>query len=139
MDDQWVKKNAEHTGQCGDGLFWWQAGGDLYIEEHGEICMDAFSWNSSIRNVKIAPGCTGIGMCAFHGCNLESVELPDGLERIDAYAFSVAAPLSLTIPDKGVGSFGLSSSFPSARRFSVFRSSVFLSSCSTSSDGLFLI
>jgi len=99
MDDQWVKKNAEHTGQCGDGLFGWQAGGDLYIEGHGEICMDAFSWNSSIRNVKIAPGCTGIGICAFHGCNLESVELPDGLERIDAYAFSVAAPLSLTIPD----------------------------------------
>lgn len=98
MDAQWIKKNAEYTGKCGDGLFWWRAGNDLYIEGQGEIDEYAFA-GYSYQNVKIASGCTEIGDYAFTCCHLECVELPDGLTRIGKGAFEWAYALScLTVP-----------------------------------------
>lgn len=94
-----IKMRAEATGKCGDGLTWWQAGGDLYIEGQGEIEEEAFLADQSVQNIKIAPGCTGIGARAFLACTLESVELPDGLDHIDSEAFYAAQLPSLTVPD----------------------------------------
>lgn len=98
MDGEWIKKNAERTGKCGDGLTWWQLGGDLYIEGQGTVD-DTFIGNESIRNVVIAPGCTGIGESAFFACDLENVELPETLKHIGDNAFSVCTLRSLAIPD----------------------------------------
>lgn len=99
MDIEYVKQNAERTGSCGDGLTWYQVGGDLYIEGQGAVEYFEFTYNESIRNVVIAPGCTGIDSGAFEHCTLDSVILPEGLAYIGDYAFSVDSPLTLTIPD----------------------------------------
>ena len=104
MDIEYVKQNAESTGNCGDGLTWWQLGGELYIEGQGEVTYRAFEGRESIQNVVIAPGCTGIGARAFKGCNLKSVSLPDGLQQIGARAFDMFFSqhdnaLSVIIPD----------------------------------------
>lgn len=99
MDIEWIRKNAENTGTCGEGLNWWQAGGNLYIEGQGAVASAAFISNKSIRRIVIAPGCTGIGDCAFAYCSLEHVELPEGMKHIGGIAFENCGLQTLTIPD----------------------------------------
>lgn len=104
MDIEYVKRNAEYTGECGEGLSWWQLGGDLYIEGQGKVTESAFVCRENIQNVVIAPGCTGIGAYAFQGCDLKNVQLPDGLRIIGEHAFDVYNPdeyseLTLEVPD----------------------------------------
>ena len=72
-----------------------------------------------IETVSIGKGVTGIGEYAFYYCSAFTLELPDGLERIGAYALAGCTCLTtLTIPDSvetiGTGAFSDCASLISA-------------------------
>lgn len=81
-------ENTLPSGICGDGLRYRKEKCVLYIEGQGTIEERAFDEDDSFWKVVIAPGCTGIGDCAFADCNwLQEVILPEGLSRIGECAF----------------------------------------------------
>ena len=99
MDIEYVKQNAESTGNCGNGLTWWQLNVDLYIEGQGEVEYRAFEGCESIQNVVIAPGCTGIGAYAFMCRNLKTVQLPDGLQSVGDGSFLGSSLKTINLPE----------------------------------------
>ena len=90
------------SGQCGDDLHWELSGdgvltvsgaGDMW-EWQDEMRVPWNSLRSSIKEVKVTPGVTGIGPYAFCFCqNLEQVSLPEGLTVIGVGAFQYSPAL----------------------------------------------
>ena len=117
------KEEETYSGECGDEMGWRQLGDTLYIEGEGVLEAYAIHYDSSIRKVVIASGCTEIADGAFFDCenlqtvelpegllrigeeaflyceNLQEINLPEGLQEIGAHAFSSCKNLELQIPD----------------------------------------
>lgn len=93
--------NWHDSGICGDGLRYREEKGVLYIEGQGTIEERAFDEDDSFWKVVIAPGCTGIGDCAFSDCKwLQEVILPEGLSWIGECAFHRCSSLeTINIPN----------------------------------------
>ncbi len=91
---------------CGEGLTWTFENGTLTISGDGAISDYTWRgapWNSirtSITDVLIGDGVTGIGSYPFSDCKFTNITLPDSIINIGSYAFYGCGALeSITIPD----------------------------------------
>ena len=110
-----VFTSADAEGTCGDDLTWTftSATGNLTISGSGAMnnCKNENDqpWvavKQRIRTVFLPRGLTSIGDYVFYRCiPLTSVNIPDTVECIGNYAFSLAALTSLAFPE-GVASIG---------------------------------
>lgn len=85
---------AEGDNKCGEYLTWKFKGGTLSIDGTGEMydySEDYLApWNEhclEITNVTISDGVTSIGSYAFCYCSVKSITLPFGLKHIGSSAF----------------------------------------------------
>lgn len=96
------------SGSCGENLFWeLNSIGNMRIWGSGE--MDSYvnemnlpwsGYRSSIYELTLDKGVTGIGNYAFYGCrNLREIILPDGLLNIGSVAFTGANIERLDLPE----------------------------------------
>lgn len=109
MDVEFVKMNATKSGKCGEDLYFYLLGSDLYIEGTGELDMYFEEWYEeydalpySVEKVVIGHGCTVIGEGAFgRGAEsiaqcwlyLTSIELPESVKIIKGGAFELCEEL----------------------------------------------
>ena len=101
------------TGKCGKNLSWSIKDDVLTISGTGEMTHFSYIPNSnmgttapwyqyrdSYSSVKVESGITSIGMLAFHGCGIKSVDLPDTLTYIGMDAFTHELTMNkLVLPD----------------------------------------
>ena len=111
-----LAENAATEGICGsegDNLTWaLDEYGVLTISGQGDMADYSGEapapWaDCYIETVSMGKGVTAIGEYAFSSCPAYNLELPDGLERIGAYAFAGSECfIEITIPDsvKSIGS-----------------------------------
>ncbi len=119
LEEKFDRKVIIHVpieGECGkeENHIVWKLyyDGLLEIEGSGEMAdYDGATppWNAytvQIKHIVFKGGITHIGAMAFHSCNVESVEFPDGLESIGQEAFAYCVNLSGAKLPSGVGSIG---------------------------------
>jgi len=92
---------------CGDGLTWTEENGVVIISGTGpmyDYTRDTSPWaGPSVTEVIVEDGVTGIGSCAFCGCeNLTAVTLPDSLLTVSARAFAGCSALTGIFIPNGV-------------------------------------
>lgn len=75
-----------------DGLM--EIGGSGQMADYGGATPPWNAYAVQIRRIVFQKGITYIGAMAFHSCNVESVEFPDGLESIGQEAFAYCINLS---------------------------------------------
>lgn len=98
---------ADDGNKCGENLTWRFEGGTLSIDGTGDMDGysedDLAPWNEhcfEITNVTISDGVTSIGSYAFCYCSVESITLPSGLKHIGSSAFSNCPNIQqINIPD----------------------------------------
>ena len=97
-----------YSGSCGERVEWSldTSTGVLEITGVGEMqdyttyLIPWYDYGSSIKTVWISPGVTRIGSYAFTSCNLMSIDIPDSVKSIGAWAFSCRSGLTrIDIPD----------------------------------------
>lgn len=102
-------------GKCGDNLEWTLKDGILTIsgtgemtdyDWHGDVSEPWFEYEDSIEKIVIEKGCTSISHSAFYGGtaphrykNVSSIEIPDTVDTIGAWAFACLDGVTeITIP-----------------------------------------
>ena len=101
--------NTVQSGKCGDNLTWTlDDAGVLTITGTGGMTSNPWSdYKDSIKSVIVGNGVTVICNYAFADCSsLESVELPDSLERIGGSAFSHCKALTEIVVPANVKALG---------------------------------
>ncbi|MBR4692862.1 MAG: leucine-rich repeat protein, partial [Oscillospiraceae bacterium] len=101
----WTDAGAA-SGTCGENLTWNLTNGTLTISGRGEMTdfdREGAPWyrsRTSIRQIVVEPGVSGIGNYAFQDCTaLTSVSMPGGVLRIGQWAFDECTALtSVVIP-----------------------------------------
>lgn len=83
-------------GSCGEYSSWTLSGnGLLTISGRGETAENFFCSFSTVKNVVIEEGITGLGIQTFSQCqNLSSITIPTSVTNIDGWAFSYSDNLT---------------------------------------------
>ena len=112
--------NEGNTHYYMDGTMIYSAGGDTLISAHKSTdsvflpntlrVVNGFGGNSNVRYVHVPDGVTVIGIEAFNGSSLVSIDLPSHLDFIDEYAFYYCQSLTrvgmpTTLDTMGEGCF----------------------------------
>lgn len=104
-----ITMTKEDGNSCGEGLTWHiDADGILTISGSGKITASPwYSNKTQIKSVVIEDGVTGIGACAFSGCNaITSVLIPNSVTIIENNAFSGCTNLKAATIPGSVNSIG---------------------------------
>lgn len=107
-DNARTADSAEASGTLSNGITWELTDGVLTVSGSGVAdqelsdSIDSQAKLYEVISVKIEEGITGLGYCAFWGCeNLTEVSIPNSVTEIGAYVFDSCKNLKkITIPSK---------------------------------------